>query len=81
MGCHHCSQQLSLRDQRRHEEAGAEHLSSIIIMEATNRAGNASSARIVATKMPHTDNGMRIKTSCRACGPEEPSLRSSALPS
>ena len=29
-------------------------------MAATNNAGKASSARIVAVKMPHTVNGMRI---------------------
>ena len=36
------------------------NLSSVIMMAATNKAGNARSARMVATKMPHTDSGMRI---------------------
>ncbi|MNN73184.1 hypothetical protein D3C81_1892760 [compost metagenome] len=34
-------------------------LSSSIITPETNSAGNASSARMVAMKMPHTDSGMR----------------------
>jgi hypothetical protein len=35
-------------------------LSSISITALTKSAGKASSARIVAVKMPHTDSGMRI---------------------
>ena len=44
-------------------------LSNIIITQATNRAGKASNARIVATKMPHTESGMRISVMprVRAC--------------
>ena len=34
--------------------------SSSIMMALTNRAGNASSARMVAMKMPHTVSGRRI---------------------
>ncbi len=45
------------------------HLSSSIITPLTNSAGKASSARMVATKMPHTVSGMRIKVMprVRAC--------------
>ena len=35
-------------------------LSSPIMIALTSSAGKASSARIVAMKMPQTDNGMRI---------------------
>ncbi|MNM99985.1 hypothetical protein D3C81_1125680 [compost metagenome] len=44
-------------------------LSSSIITADTNSAGNASSARMVAMKMPHTDSGMRssVMPSVRAC--------------
>ena len=44
-------------------------LSSSIITPLTKSAGNASSARMVATKMPHTDSGMRssVMPSQRAC--------------
>ena len=34
--------------------------SSSIMMALTNKAGNASSARMVAMKMPHTVSGRRI---------------------
>ena len=34
--------------------------SSVIMMALTNSAGNASSARMVAMKMPHTVSGRRI---------------------
>ena len=34
--------------------------SSSIMMALTNSAGNASSARMVAMKMPHTVSGRRI---------------------
>ena len=34
--------------------------SSVIMIALTNSAGNASSARIVAMKMPHTVSGRRI---------------------
>ena len=30
------------------------------MMPVTSNAGKASKPRMVATKMPHTDNGMRI---------------------
>ena len=36
-------------------------LSKIIMMALTNSAGNASKPRIVAIKIPHTDNGIRIR--------------------
>ena len=36
-------------------------LSSIIMTALTNNAGNASRPRIVAAKIPQTDNGMRIR--------------------
>ena len=44
-------------------------LSSIIITAPTNKAGKANNARIVATKMPHIDSGMRISVMprVRAC--------------
>ena len=35
-------------------------LSSAIMMALTSSAGKARSARMVAMKMPQTDNGMRI---------------------
>ena len=35
-------------------------LSKVIITAPTNKAGKANSARMVATKMPHTVKGMRI---------------------
>ena len=35
-------------------------LSNSIMTEATNKAGKASSARMVAVKMPHTVKGRRI---------------------
>ena len=43
--------------------------SSVIMMALTNSAGNASSARIVAMKMPHTVSGSRISVipRVRAC--------------
>ena len=34
--------------------------SSVIMMALTNRAGNASNARMVAMKMPQTVSGRRI---------------------
>ena len=34
--------------------------SSVIMMALTNKAGKASSARMVAMKMPHTVKGIRI---------------------
>ena len=45
------------------------NLSSIIMIEATKSAGNARSARMVATKMPQTDSGMRMSVMprVRAC--------------
>jgi len=44
-------------------------LSNSIIAPLTKRAGNASSARMVAMKMPHTVSGMRsrVMPSQRAC--------------
>ena len=44
-------------------------LSSSIITAPTNKAGKASNARIVATKMPQTESGMRISVMprVRAC--------------
>ena len=43
--------------------------SNSIITPATKSAGKANRARIVATKMPHTVNGMRIRVipRVRAC--------------
>ena len=43
--------------------------SSSIMTAATNSAGKASSARMVAMKMPHTVSGMRISVMprVRAC--------------
>ena len=43
--------------------------SNKVITAATNRAGKASSASTVATKMPHTVSGMRISVMprVRAC--------------
>ena len=52
---------LAPGDERGHEEAGAEHAGPAVIMMAlTNSAGNASSARIVAMKMPQIVSGSRI---------------------
>ena len=34
--------------------------SRIIMMAATSNAGNASRPKMVATKMPHTESGMRM---------------------
>jgi hypothetical protein len=44
-------------------------LSSAIITQATNKAGKANSARMVAVKMPHTVNGRRsnVIPRVRAC--------------
>jgi hypothetical protein len=44
-------------------------LSSSIMMADTNSAGNASSARMVAMRMPHTESGMRssVMPRVRAC--------------
>jgi len=44
-------------------------LSNNIITAPTNRAGKANSARMVATKMPHTVKGMRssVIPRVRAC--------------
>ena len=44
-------------------------MSSSIIKALTNKAGNASSARMVAMKMPHTVSGSRISVipRVRAC--------------
>ena len=44
-------------------------LSRVIITAPTNKAGKASSARIVATKMPQIVSGMRISDMprVRAC--------------